>query len=156
MRTNVKGAGAERELAKIIQKYGHDARRGYVFNGTQDVYGLVGVHLEVKRHESVDMSGWLSQAIISAEKRMDGIPVVAHRKNRTPWHVTMRYADFEMMKPDCRVKMDYRPCFNLYDTVKESIDEGYEALFYRRQIGEIVTLPLDTFMRIYERRPYDS
>ena len=45
-----KGAGAERELARLIRdNYGYEVHRGKVFYKESDIVGLDGIHMEVKR-----------------------------------------------------------------------------------------------------------
>lgn len=90
-----KGAKGERELAGILRDwYGYDVKRGMVFLGQSDLIGLPGVHVEVKRVERLNIHDAMAQAVREAEKRKDGVPVVFHRRNRTPWLVTMLLEDW--------------------------------------------------------------
>lgn len=90
-----KGARGERELAKLLRDmYGYDTRRGYVFYRENDVLGLSGVHIEVKRVEKLNISNAMEQAVESAARRQDGVPTVFHRKDREGWLVTMRLEDW--------------------------------------------------------------
>lgn len=85
-----KGAEGELEFAKLCQENGYDgARRGQQYSGIegQDVVGLEGFHVEVKRVEALNVDKALEQ---SKRDAADGaIPIVAHRKNRRPWLITM-------------------------------------------------------------------
>ena len=94
-----KGARAERALAKLLREYGfEDARRGRQFNGldgSPDVLGLTGVHIECKHVERLNIHDAMEQSARDA-KGMD-IPIVAHKKNNKPWLVTMRLEEFLMM-----------------------------------------------------------
>lgn len=89
--SSIKGAHGERELAGILGEHGYTVQRG----GTQsygerpDLYGLPGVHIEVKRREAVDLSAALKQAADDATRFNDGLPAVFHRGNRQRWRVTM-------------------------------------------------------------------
>lgn len=88
-----KGKRGERELASILRAYGYDCRRGQQYHGggdSPDVTGLPGVHIEVKRTERLDLYGAMAQAKSDA----DGLPVVMHRKNDSPWVVIMELEDW--------------------------------------------------------------
>lgn len=91
-----KGADGERELAAILREYGYEVQRGgsESFGEVPDLSGLPGVHIEVKRVERLNVSEAMHQAERDAERFQDGAPTVFHRRNRQPWLVTMRLADF--------------------------------------------------------------
>ena len=93
-----KGADGERELAALLREYGYDSHRGQQYcgaNGDADVIGLPGIHIEAKRVEALNIDKALQQSIHDAQ---DGeIPTVMHRKNRTPWKVTMLLEDWIRM-----------------------------------------------------------
>jgi Holliday junction resolvase len=89
-----KGAAGERELSKFLRDHGFsEARRGQQYSGIEgeDVVGLPGYHIEVKRVERLNIHDAMNQSIRDADSQ---IPIVAHRKNRTEWLVTMRAEDF--------------------------------------------------------------
>jgi Holliday junction resolvase len=88
-----KGAGGERELAKILNEHGIKAHRGYVQFKQSDLVGIDGIHPEVKRVEKLNIHEAMRQAIEEAEKRNDGAPTVFHRTNRGAWLVTMLLED---------------------------------------------------------------
>lgn len=93
-----KGANAERELANYIKDmWGYQVRRGQVFNHEPDIVGLKGIHIECKRHETLQLKAWLEQSITWAEKHDDGIPIVVYRQSRQPWKVYMRLNDLVEM-----------------------------------------------------------
>ncbi len=99
--SNQKGKVGEREWAKLCRDHGfEEARRSQQYagiNNDADVVGLPGLHVEVKRVEKLNVSGALGQA--TRDKAKDEIPIVAHRKNREPWLVTMKAEDwFELYK----------------------------------------------------------
>jgi hypothetical protein len=58
----------------------------------EDVIGLPGFHLEVKRVERLNIHDAMTQSIRDAAEGQ--MPIVAHRKNRTEWLVTLRAEDF--------------------------------------------------------------
>ena len=94
-----KGAAGERELSKFLRDRGFsEARRGQQYSGIEgeDVIGFPGYHVEVKRVERLNIHDAMNQSIRDANEQ---IPIVAHRKNRTEWLVTMRAEDFlEMVR----------------------------------------------------------
>ena len=53
--------------------------------------GLDAFHFEVKRVERLNVSEAMRQAVGDAAGK---IPVVAHRRNREPWLVTLKLDDF--------------------------------------------------------------
>lgn len=90
-----KGKRAEREAAALIREYGYDARRGVQYAGgpdSPDVVGLPGVHLEIKHVERLNLLAAMDQS--ADDSAPDELPVVMHRKNRSPWLVTMWFEDF--------------------------------------------------------------
>lgn len=95
-----KGKAGEREFAALCRKHGFEnARRGQQYNGLdgQDVVGLDGIHIEVKRVERLNIEQALQQA--ERDKKEGEIPIVAHRRNREEWKITMRAKDwFELYK----------------------------------------------------------
>ena len=89
-----KGKAGENELARLIREnWGYDVRRGHVFDHESDMVGLQGIHCEVKRVERLNIYDAMSQAIVEAEIRNDGLPVVFWRKNHGKWKATMRHGD---------------------------------------------------------------
>ena len=91
-----KGADGERELVETLKGYGFETQRGgsETFGTVPDVVGLPGIHIEVKRVERLNISEAMKQAICDSLRFRDGLPAVFHRRNRQPWLVTMRLADW--------------------------------------------------------------
>lgn len=89
-----KGSEGERELAGYLRQEGYKARRGQQYSGVEgkDVLGVPGVHIEVKRTEKLRLSEAMSQSRSDAGEHE--IPVVAHRRSREPWLVTMLFEDW--------------------------------------------------------------
>lgn len=88
-----KGKRGEREFASVCREQGYDCRRGQQFNGLEgeDVVGLPGIHIEVKRTEKISLYDALSQAKRDSQ---GNIPIVAHRRNNYPWVIVMGVNDF--------------------------------------------------------------
>ena len=85
-----KGRDAELELCRILNANGLPAVPGAALNyGSEpDLKGLPGIHVEVKRHERIEIGSWMRQASHDAQ-RFGGRPCVFHRRNREAWLVTM-------------------------------------------------------------------
>lgn len=95
MNSKQKGNAGERELARELQKYGYDTRRGHQYNGQTDeadVVGIEGLHIECKRVEHLNIEKAMEQS--RRDARSEEVPVVIHRKNREQWKVTMDIGDF--------------------------------------------------------------
>lgn len=93
--SRAKGKRGELELAKYLRERGYKgARRGQQFSGIegQDVVGMPGFHVEVKRVEALNLGAALTQSIRDAA--VDKTPLVVHRRNNQPWVVTLRLDDF--------------------------------------------------------------
>lgn len=96
MNSRRKGKVGEREFAAVLRENGYDARRGQQFAGgaeSPDVVSaaLAWLHVEVKRVQNLN----LTDACVQAEGDCGGKPwIVAHRRNRAPWFITMRAETF--------------------------------------------------------------
>lgn len=92
-----KGKRGELEFAALCREEGYDAaRRTAQYCGktgeAADVVGLPGIHVEVKRVEHLDLTGAMDQS--RRDAREGEIPIVAHRKSREQWKVTMLAEDW--------------------------------------------------------------
>ena len=94
-----KGRAAEIELAGLLREHGYDVRPGQAvsFGNEPDLLGLPGVHIEVKRRETADLTAWLAQAERDAA-HFGGIPAVFWRHNRGRWTVTMTLDNWLKLK----------------------------------------------------------
>lgn len=96
MNSKRKGKTGELEFSRLCREQGYDCRRTAQYCGNTgdaaDVVGLPGIHVEVKRVERLNVREAMGQAIRDA--RPGEIPVVAHRRDRHPWLVTMRLEDW--------------------------------------------------------------
>lgn len=88
-----KGKRGEREFAALCRQYGYSVSRGQQFSGRgeDDVVGLPHIHVEVKRVERLDLHAAVEQSIRDAKGK---IPIVAHKRNRGEWLITMRADDW--------------------------------------------------------------
>ena len=100
--SKAKGARGEREWRDFLREHGFsDARRGRQYKGTPDspdveCRSLIQFHFEVKRVEALHLGNAVKKAREDAGAR---VPVVAHKKNRKPWLVTMLAEDWiELVK----------------------------------------------------------
>ena len=91
MNSKRKGKLGELEWAAYCAAFGFNTRRGVQYAGgpdSPDVIGLDGVHIEVKRSEHLNIHEAMKQSIRDCQEK--AIPIVAHRRNREGWLVTMR------------------------------------------------------------------
>ena len=98
MNSREKGKRGELELARELREYGYDCRRGQQYsgaNGDADVVGLLGVHIECKRQEKLNIHDAIAQAV--RDKKDGELPAVFHRRDRTDWLVTMPLEDWIAM-----------------------------------------------------------
>lgn len=94
-----KGRAGELELVKVLLDFGITAEpgRAMAFGKTPDITGIEGIHAEVKRVEKLNVPEAMKQAVEDSEKFKDGKPCLFHRRNRSPWLVTMRLEDWVEM-----------------------------------------------------------
>ena len=91
-----KGARGEREILRYFRERGYDPQRAgtQTFGTVPDVYNVPGLHLEVKRCETLRIPQWIRQSERDAEAFLDGTPTVVFRQNGQPWRIVMRLDDF--------------------------------------------------------------
>lgn len=91
-----KGATGERELCGILREYGYDTQRGgsLTYGTVPDIVGLPNIHIECKRAERLDLLAAIQQSERDSARFNDGLPIVAHRKNRSKWIVSMSLETF--------------------------------------------------------------
>ena len=87
-----KGKRGERMWTSLCREEGFDAHRTSQYCGNtgeaSDVVGLPHIHVEVKFVERLNIYDAVSQAMHDSD--LDGrMPIVAHKKSRFPWLVTM-------------------------------------------------------------------
>lgn len=94
-----KGKAGELAFCKLCKDAGYDVHRTAQFRGNTgaagDVEGLPGIHIEVKAQERLNLRDAMAQSVRDAEAASKGeMPIVAHKKAREDWLVTMRAQDF--------------------------------------------------------------
>lgn len=96
MMSRRKGKTGEREVAELLRLHGYDARRGVQHQGGPDspdvIGGPPGVHIEVKRTESLRLYAALEQAM--ADRAPGDLATVWHRPNGRPWVVVLLADEF--------------------------------------------------------------
>ena len=96
MNSKQKGGRGEREFAALCRDEGYDnVHRGQQFQGgvdSPDVKGLAGIHVEVKRVERLNIHDAMAQSIKDSGGK--AIQIVAHRRNRGKWLITMSAEDW--------------------------------------------------------------
>lgn len=87
-----KGLAGEREVAAIFAAAGYSVRN---LEGQGDALAIGSngrlMHVEVKRHERLQLWGWLKQARDEAPKNVP--PVVAFRRNHGEWYACVSLDD---------------------------------------------------------------
>lgn len=91
-----KGKAGEREAAHALEDtLGINARRGQQFSGSPDSpdikTDIPGIHFEIKRVENLNVTKAYEQATRDAGS---DLPVLMHRRNRTPWLITVKLEDW--------------------------------------------------------------
>ena len=91
-----KGADGEREVMSILRKRGYAVERGGTqsFGRRPDLYGLDGIHLEIKRAETARIWEWMRQSKQDAARFDDGWPTVIFRRSRSDWLICMELEDW--------------------------------------------------------------
>ena len=96
-----KGKRGERDWRDELRARGYEARRGQQFSGSPDSPDVVcpdlpKFHFEVKAVERLNVHDAMAQAVAEAAHQ---VPVVAHRRSRSDWLVTLRASDwFDLLR----------------------------------------------------------
>ncbi len=99
-RSRSKGQRGEREVAALLRARGIAAKRGYQSRGGGSeepdvVCDLPNHRLEVKRQERLNIWAAFAQADDDCDPGDDEtVPAVVFRRNRSPWMVCLRFADY--------------------------------------------------------------
>ena len=93
-----KGVRGEREVRQRFELSGFEPR-GLEDTGDHLVVcsGGLTLHIESKRQEVIRIGEWSRQA--EAEAPQGTMPIVAYRRSREPWRVSMRLDDFLLLLP---------------------------------------------------------
>lgn len=89
-----KGARGERMLSAFLNSFGLHTHRGYVHCGQSDLVDLLGIHVECKNVERLNVRAAMEQAIRETGKRKDGMPTVFWKASRKPWLTIMLTEDW--------------------------------------------------------------
>ena len=89
-----KGARGERLLSAFLNSFGLHTHRGYVHCGQSDLVDLLGIHVECKNVERLNVRAAMDQAITESKKRKDGMPTVFWKVSRKPWLTIMLTEDW--------------------------------------------------------------
>ena len=101
MNSKAKGKRGELEAAELLRSLGFSqTRRSAQYCGNtgeaDDLVGVDGLHIEVKRCEQIRIMDWIQQA--ERDTTDSGTtPVVLFRRSREPWYVAMPAIDFFQM-----------------------------------------------------------
>ena len=93
-----KGAVAERELAVIIEDIfgtpaSRSARNG-VYAAEDIAHEVAGLHIECKRVERLNVPQAMDRAALDSKGK---VATLWHRRNRSPWLVTVHAAELVML-----------------------------------------------------------
>lgn len=97
MNSREKGKRGERQWRDELRAHGYHARRGQQFSGSPDSPDVVceelaWIHFEVKAVERLNIEDAMEQARRDSGASRTGqskVPMVAHKRNFSPWLVTM-------------------------------------------------------------------
>ncbi len=91
-----KGKRGEREVVKLLESHGFEARRGQQHRGGSDspdvIHNIANVHIEVKFVEALRLYKALEKEKTEAEAGK--VPVVFHRRKGKPWVAILDADDF--------------------------------------------------------------
>ena len=123
-----KDADGEKELTSILRRAGYPVSWGgnKTYGAVPDVSGLPGIHIECKRVEALNVTRAMEQAERDADRFRDGAPAVFHRKNKSPWLVTMKLSDWLPLYASALTQdhdHDAHARFFTYDTI-EHLEKG--------------------------------
>ena len=153
-----KGARGERQWRDELRANGYEARRGQQFSGSPDSPDVVcpalpWAHFEVKAVEQLDIEAAMAQARRDSAGK---IPVVAHRRNFSPWLVTLE-ADWlfdaatGFLGGNCHFCERVGKRINLRDAVEAATREAGERVAFvvhGRKGPRLVTMAAETFFKL--------
>lgn len=133
-----KGSRGERLLSAFLNSFGLHTHRGYVHCGQSDLVDLLGVHVECKFVERLNVRQAMEQAIREADKRKDGMPAVFWKVSRKPWLTIMLTEDWVKLYLMARGKN--------HDTMRNDLASHQNARQYHND-GGIPEVRSDTTLR---------
>ena len=80
----------------LLREHGYSIERGGTqsFGAQPDLFGLNGVHIEIKRCETTKIWEWMAQSKADAARFKDGWPTVIFRRSRSDWLICMQLSDW--------------------------------------------------------------
>lgn len=122
-----KGSRGERLLSAFLNSFGLHTHRGYVHCGQSDLVDLLGIHVECKFVERLNVRQAMEQAIKEADKRKDGMPTVFWKVSRKPWLTIMLTEDWVKLYLMARGKN--------HDTMRNDLASHQDARQYHNDGG---------------------
>lgn len=122
-----KGAAGERELAKLLEDYGWESKRGQQHAGSPDSPDVISQfpwHIEGKRTEKTAPIKWMEKATEDAGGNKP--PMIFWRPNRGQWMVMCWAGD---LLPQLKTT-------DMSDDLKEQLKQAFDA-GYRQALGDM-------------------
>lgn len=110
MNSRNKGKRIEREFRDYLREYGYQARRGQQYCGGTDSADVVSeelspfFHIEVKGVERLNVHDAVAQAVRDCPQGK--YRIVAHKKNRSGWLITLPGDDFMNLVKEWRQRSE--------------------------------------------------
>lgn len=133
-----KGAAGERELAKLLESYGWESKRGQQHAGSPDSPDVVSQfpwHIEGKRTEKTAPLKWMEKATEDAEGTKP--PMIFWRPNRGQWMVMCWAGDLLPQLKTTEMSKNIAPLRvtsatdNIEEQLRQAWDAGYREAMAR-------------------------
>ena len=159
-----KGKRGERLWASFCREQGYDVHRTAQYRGNTgaagDVEGLPYIHCEVKYVQALNIAKAVEQSVDDEEAAgREELPIVATKRTKEPWLVTMQAADWMLMIACVEDLEHVHTVFKgrNRNTIRKELEESREqygrgeiiALRYVRGGLSLVTMYADGWFRIY-------
>ena len=141
-----KGKRGERMFASLCREQGYDVHRTSQYcgkHGTADVVGLPGVYVEVKYVQALNIAKAMEQSERDADAAgKDEFPIVASKRAKEPWLVTMRALDWLSMIGLYEELDNVHTAFKPQEkfSIRKELERAKELLYPK---GDIVALRYD-------------
>ena len=159
-----KGKRGERMFASLCREQGYDVHRTSQYcgkHGTADVVGLPGVYVEVKYVQALNIAKAMEQSERDADAAgKDEFPIVASKRSKEPWLVTMRAMDWISMVglyedlEHVHTVFKTQEKFSIRGTLERAKflypNGGLIALRYNRGDFHLTTMYADDWFAIYK------
>ena len=159
-----KGKRGERLWASFCREQGYDVHRTAQYRGNTgaagDVEGLPYIHVECKYVQALDIRKAMEQSARDAEAEGKGkLPIVASKRSKEPWLVTMQAADWMLMIACVEDLKHFHTVLKgrNRNTIRKELEEAREqygrgeiiALRYVRGGLSLVTMYAEEWFTIY-------